>query len=584
MMPKKSKKKKHKNERKRTASGSQEDEEKANPLSSRPKDPGSSYSDEEMLLVEELRNECRLQVEESYGELTCMEIDLPEEGSTRSPSKEHVRLDLLVVLDTNVLLSHLDFVKKMRTNGLGALGFPTVLIPWVVLQELDALKNGKLASDVGKKATPAVHYIYESLKSQEPRLWGQSMQQASLAACGLKAENNDDRVLQCCLQYQKLHPVGELVLCTNDKNLCSKATLSGVRAFSKADLQDEVDKHRRGVLTCLATPAQHALCPTQSLLEKDMSSTERDEESRRSTAGAAIDLDDIVCVLEDNLRRALSVILESEMKEAYGDLWFEIVYVKPPWKLCDLLQCVQKHWIAVFGIIVPRGLLTNVKMLRDFLNSGRPAERSSVLFAVSTAVELLDAFMNRSGYSSHVAQVLSTLRALQSSPQHAQTRRTPDVEDADAIMTDEQEEHLAPQVSHQEVWSIFDSIWTNICAKSTAVFRALHYVPGSMETPVPPSQDALCCLHKMSVAVAHLVQGFHRLLSCDCTVDDAQTLLNFIKTNEIIGVEADFTAKDLHDCLSQQEYRQKVCFGVKQLVELQANLDECAAAAGQTWT
>lgn len=66
-----------------------------------------------------------------------------------------------------------------------ALGFPTVLIPWVVLQELDAMKNGKLTSAVERRATPAVNYIYSCLKSQEPRLWGQSMQQASLALCEL---------------------------------------------------------------------------------------------------------------------------------------------------------------------------------------------------------------------------------------------------------------------------------------------------------------------------------------------------------------------------------------------------------------
>lgn len=67
-----------------------------------------------------------------------------------------------------------------HTHSPTGLGFPTVLIPWVVLQELDSLKNGKrLSSSVAHLATPAVHYIYTSLKSQEPRLWGQSMQQAS---------------------------------------------------------------------------------------------------------------------------------------------------------------------------------------------------------------------------------------------------------------------------------------------------------------------------------------------------------------------------------------------------------------------
>lgn len=33
--------------------------------------------------------------------------------------EEDLQQDLIIVLDTNILLSHLDFVKKMRSHGLG---------------------------------------------------------------------------------------------------------------------------------------------------------------------------------------------------------------------------------------------------------------------------------------------------------------------------------------------------------------------------------------------------------------------------------------------------------------------------------
>lgn len=60
------------------------------------------------------------------------------------------------------------------------MGFPLVLIPWVVLQELDFLKKGKgLSGSVAHLAIPAISYIYSTLKSRTPRLWGQSMQQAA---------------------------------------------------------------------------------------------------------------------------------------------------------------------------------------------------------------------------------------------------------------------------------------------------------------------------------------------------------------------------------------------------------------------
>ncbi len=60
------------------------------------------------------------------------------------------------------------------------LGFPVVLIPWVVLQELDSLKSGRgLSGSVAHLASPAISYINNCLKSRASHLWGQSMQQAA---------------------------------------------------------------------------------------------------------------------------------------------------------------------------------------------------------------------------------------------------------------------------------------------------------------------------------------------------------------------------------------------------------------------
>lgn len=44
--------------------------------------------------------------------------------------------------------------------------------------------------------------------------------------------------------------------CSDDKNLCSKALLSGVKAVSKADLVKEVEENRLSILNYpRATPA-----------------------------------------------------------------------------------------------------------------------------------------------------------------------------------------------------------------------------------------------------------------------------------------------------------------------------------------
>ncbi|XP_016354852.1 transcriptional protein SWT1-like isoform X2 [Sinocyclocheilus anshuiensis] len=539
--------------------------------------------DHKMELVEELhlaRSERRLEVNliENCGELTCMDIDAPEEGAGTMLNQH--KQALLIVLDTNVLLSHLEFVKKIRSHGLGGLGFPTLLIPWVVLQELDYLKSGKLSSKVEYKARPAVHYIYSCLKNQEPRLVGQSMQQASQAVGGPGVVNNDDRVLECCLQYQALYPEGALVLCTNDKNLCSKALLSGVKALSKVDLVKEVEGTRSTILNYIH--AQPAVPPPAEPVEK--AEEKGSQKNKCSDEAEERQLSECVSLLESCLQEALSEVLEEEMKAAFGELWTEIVYVKPPWNLEGLLKCFKKHWIAVFGSIIKRSLLSCVEMLSDCLCSDRSIEHRSALSAVRLAAELLSALAGRSQYNGHVAQALSTLRMLK---ERLQSPKAPaegdDTDNKDSLMA-EIEEDVAPppQTSHQNVWMLFESIWNNVCQISSALFSALHYTPGatepSQQSTSPPPHEALSCLQRLSTALKQLLEALQRLLSAESSVQDAQSLLSFIQTSEIAAMEPRFTARDLFDCVSQQEYREKLCVGGAQLSELCANLDHCAAA------
>lgn len=47
-----------------------------------------------------------------------------------------------------------------------------MLIPFVVLQELDQLKRRNDKEMVSQKASRAIQYIYEQLKTKNPRLQG----------------------------------------------------------------------------------------------------------------------------------------------------------------------------------------------------------------------------------------------------------------------------------------------------------------------------------------------------------------------------------------------------------------------------
>ncbi|KAK2908099.1 transcriptional protein SWT1 isoform X1 [Channa argus] len=562
---------------------------------------------DQMQVVEELhlaRSEKRLglNVMQSYGELTCMEIDPPEKTS-HTPCRETAQQDLILILDTNILLSHLDYVKKITSHGLGALGFPVVLIPWVVLQELDFLKKGRgLSGSVAHLATPAISYIHNSLKSREPYLWGQSMQQAAESSDGLNAENNDDRVLQCCLQYQSLYPGCALILCTNDKNLCSKALFSGVRALSKNDLEEEVRGSKDGlcplqnlqtrmlshtnvqmpspVLSRSSTPVQQQ---NQNRTGISLGRSERDGEQLREDSKTKWDLSRCVSELEDCLREVLSDVLEVEMKAAYEDLWLEIVYVKPPWTLQDVLQCLKKHWIAVFGHIVQRRKQQNVLNLIEFFNSGKTMDCSATLVALKEAKELVKEFgKSSSRIPSAISQMDNIFNKLQ--PQ----RESPA---ADVVMNDDDEDKLprSSQVSNQEVWALFENIWSNVCQISLEVFKAMGFDPHTMRSahPVrgpPPPQEALACLHKLSSIVSQLLQAFSSVLSSAPGLEEVQTLFTVINSNKIINENSRFTAKDLLDCFSQQDYREKLRIGGAQLMELKEALDRCAEATGQNLT
>ncbi|XP_007550967.1 transcriptional protein SWT1 isoform X1 [Poecilia formosa] len=570
-------------------------------------------------VVEELhlaRSEKRLEVnvKQSYGELTGMDIDSAEEGAAETNYRDPKQKTLILVLDTNILLSHLDYVKKIRSCGLEALGFPIVLIPWVVLQELDSLKNRKgLSGSVAHLATPAISFIYTSLKKRDPHLWGQSMQQATEISNGLNTKNNDDRVLQCCLQYQNMYPECVLILCTNDKNLSNKAVLSGVTALSKVDLEAGVRRSKHGHQFLLdvqspvpsrlshniSSPALSTSCspacaqlPVQDSAGFPLDTPRKGPPVKFPSVKkghcqeAEWDLSAYLCELEDSLRDVLSEVLETEMKAAYDELWQEIVYIKPPWSLQDVLQCFKKHWIAVFGQLVPRKMLETVGNLINFFSSG---ETISTLWFLQKTKELVKAFRKSServpGAITVIEDIINKVQS-----QH-DTSGEQELSAGDVVMNDDESVDKQPGSPHfppQEVWAVFENIWSQVYQTSLEVFKALSFDPLTMQaaTPMgrpPPPQDALACLHRLSSMVSQLLQAFGRVLSSTPGLEEVQTLLSIIYSNKLVSEETRLTTKDLLDCFSQPDYREKLGVGGNQLLELKKALDGCVQTTGQNF-
>ncbi|POI33665.1 hypothetical protein CIB84_002583, partial [Bambusicola thoracicus] len=79
--------------------------------------------DQEMQIVEDLhvaRIEKRMAqcVVQTCGELTSMEIDLPEQDLNISAGTSPSSLNILVVIDTNIMISHLEFVKSLKSEDI----------------------------------------------------------------------------------------------------------------------------------------------------------------------------------------------------------------------------------------------------------------------------------------------------------------------------------------------------------------------------------------------------------------------------------------------------------------------------------
>ncbi|XP_068930522.1 transcriptional protein SWT1 isoform X2 [Petaurus breviceps papuanus] len=518
----------------------------------------SSYcvqdTDQEMQIVEELHaarleKSMDLPVVPASGELTSMEIDLAEDDV--HPSVENTASDtkLLIVIDTNILMNHLKFLGILKTMDVPGFDRLVLIIPWVVMQELDRMKEGKLLQHAQHKAIPAVHFINDSLRSQDGKLWGQSIQLASQKLYGLSDENNDDRVLKCCLQYQNLFPCALVILCTDDRNLRNKSIISGVKSLSKTELSAEL-------LTLSPKPVTVDNQPhvSDQPVKADAKLLEKNCKGNTISSGMAILLENISSELEKCLGTALSSILETEMKIAFGDLWLEMVYFKPPWTLAHLLQCFKKHWLAVFGLVVEKNLLMTIESLYESLCKAKTMDLATTKFLLQDSRHLLHAFSTRSNYDGILPQAFAQVNQLLQTLSEVNSKHKPNsTESVESFSKDtackNQEENALLQSSnqenptvlgtqlpqpnrHQEIWSVLENVWTTIYLNSTDVFQSLDS-NNTLSTPkIASFEEAFVYLQKLMAAVKGVLAGIQRILAPHSCYQDIETLYNFLVTNE----------------------------------------------------
>ena len=274
---------------------------------------------------------------------------------------------LILVIDTNVLLSNLSFLMELRTILFPNISKILFLIPWVVLQELDYIKSSN--PSLNKSAREAISFLHQEFRDSSKNVIGQTMDEDLAFVQKLPSVrfNNDDRILHCCLeQTKKWNGVNVLVVMfTNDKNLVTKCDVNSASVVSRKNILHFL----RGL-----TPPQNCVplspppaAPTPSSAHQNNAtqySSVPDTRSDPVSAAGNTTYTEALDFTISTARPLLIVLIEDKMKIIFGDLWIQICFVKPPWSMLDVLSLLEKHWIAVFTDFSVRNVFESIAGLR----------------------------------------------------------------------------------------------------------------------------------------------------------------------------------------------------------------------------
>ncbi|NWY70243.1 SWT1 protein, partial [Erithacus rubecula] len=207
----------------------------------------------------------------------------------------------------------------------------------------------------------------------------------------------------------------------------------------------------------------------------------------------------------------------------------QILYLKPPWTLANLLKCYKKHWMAVFGHVVPRSLLSTIECLSKHLYADKPLDSSTVHILLQESKNLLHAFSCRSDYNgvlpqayaevTKLCETLGEVRAALSEQDLSEDimvlseNAACEKMEANLQSTEENELHPSFHVSqesrHQEIWSVLEGVWNTMNLYSIELFQKLD--PSAVTMAAKASfEEAFLGLQKLLAAVKDIHEGIGR--------------------------------------------------------------------------
>ncbi|NXU17117.1 SWT1 protein, partial [Pardalotus punctatus] len=205
----------------------------------------------------------------------------------------------------------------------------------------------------------------------------------------------------------------------------------------------------------------------------------------------------------------------------------QILYLKPPWTLVNLLKCYKKHWMAVFGYVVPRSLLSTIECLSKHLYADKPLDSSTVRVLLQEAKTLLHAFSSRSDYGGVLPRAYAEVTKLCETLGEVRADLSEDImvlsENAacekmeattPSLQSTEEKElhpsfHVAQENRHQEIWSVLEGVWSTMNLYSIELFQKLD--PSAVTVAAKASfEEAFLGLQKLLAAVKDIQEGIGR--------------------------------------------------------------------------
>ncbi|NWW99161.1 SWT1 protein, partial [Caloenas nicobarica] len=203
----------------------------------------------------------------------------------------------------------------------------------------------------------------------------------------------------------------------------------------------------------------------------------------------------------------------------------QILYLKPPWTLANLLKCYKKHWMAVFGYVVPRNLLSTVECLYKHLCTGKTVDSSTAAILLQESKKLFHAFSSRSDYNGVLPQAYAEVNKLHQTltedlsedimvvSENATCEKmeatTPNLQNCEEEKKLHPSFHVAQENRHQEIWSVLEGVWNTMNLYSIEIFQKLD--PNAVAVTAKSSfEEAFLGLQKLLAAVNDIREGISR--------------------------------------------------------------------------